>query len=146
MTGKKGLIGLLVLVMVFAMMNIACFPTASSGGTLTITDIPARFNGKYVAFEGYGRNIYLIGAQTFNAEDFTGMAARISNGRVSIPVWTEEEGDRFNGNQTVALDVYILDSASLEEGEEIAGAEFVSVVFSNGSATVSFHDNDDFWE
>jgi len=87
---------MIVMVLAFGVTTIAC---ANDGGTVIITDIPSRFNGMYGAFMGSGRNIELIGAQTFNADPITITGARISNGRVRIPVWTEE-GDRFNGSQT----------------------------------------------
>jgi len=120
------------MVLVFGVVAIAC--TADSG-TLTMTDIPSRFNGMYAVFLGDGHNIGLIGAQTL---------VRISSGTVRIPVWTDE-GARFNGSGAVYdVEIEIYDSPT--NGRFIAEVEFESVVFSNGRATVSFHDNDGFWE
>jgi len=143
MTKKVNVLGMLVFVLVFGMTVIACSP---SEGTLTVTDIPAKFNGMYAIFEGEGRSTELIGAQTYDAENWTGTGARIQNGTVRIPVWMEEDGVRYKGSQTFDIWVIILNSPSFDEADDIAEIEFEYVTFSNGSARVSFHDNDDFWE
>jgi len=143
MVKKENVMGMLVFVLVFGMTVIACSP---SEGTLTVTDIPAKFNGMYAVFEGGGRNTYLWGGQTYDAENWTGTGARISNGTVRIPAWLEEDGIRYKGSQTFEVFVVILDSPTFDEANDIAEIEFESVTFSNGSARVSFHDNDGFWE
>ena len=148
-TKNKWLI-ILVTVLVFGTFGVgSIFSQAGSGGILTITDIPARFNGKYALFFGENNTTEILGVQSFNMADGTGVGVRIENGRVNIPVWIERAGDlvRYNGSRTFYIEVGIVRTAKLDENlEEIAGFEFDEVTFRNGSATISFHDYDDFWE
>ena len=146
MANKKFWVGMLAIVLVFGITGIAY---AQGGGTLTITDIPSRFNGMYAFFEG---RIRANGAPLFGAQSFvpggrsfvnrtTITAARINNGRVSIPVWNAH-GSRYNGNHRVEILVDIGSPASLDYFVGIANIEFNSVSFTNGSATVSIRDGD----
>lgn len=143
MANKRFLSGMLITVLAFGVMGIAC---AEDGEGLTITDIPSRFNGMYIFFGSRGCCYPIFGAQTFNVDTFTATGARISSGRVRIPVWTEG-GVRFNGSETAFIEASITDLPSLDDdGADIAGVDFGPVVFSNGSATVSFYDNVFFWD
>jgi len=150
MNKNKIWIGILFSIM-FIFGNTGLTYAQSSGGTLTLTDIPARFNGKYVFLEGYNHRVELIGALTYNLDNDIGSLPRIANGRVSIPMWIiiddgrTEELARYNGNHTVEIDIYIFDSATLDWNvDEIAWVYFEFVSFRNGNATITFHDNDDF--
>ena len=132
-----------MLVMVLAFGIAVPSYSADQGGILTITNIPIRFNGKFVVMEGYdGGSIYIGGAQKWDSESITG--APISNGKASIPLWIED-GDtlvRYAGNRTFAFKVIIYDLPSAEDS--IARLDFWNIKFSNGSATVSFQDADKF--
>jgi hypothetical protein len=146
MANKRFWNGMLVMVLAFGFMVCSC--GANEGGTLTITSIPARFNGKFVVVEGYSGSIDLLGAQSIDQSTGSGTGSRISNGRVRIPLWLEE-GDtfvRYAGNHTLEIVVEILNSPSTDDWESIASFEFESIKFSNGNATASFQDADDFWE
>jgi len=146
MAKKKNWLEILIIVLVFGMMVSSCF--ADQGGSLTITNIPSRFNGKFVILEGESRSREIFGAQTFNLSDWSGTGARISNGRVIIPIWIEE-GDtvvRYAGSNTFEIEVEISNSESSDGWEGIAYLEYESISFTNGKATVSFQDADDFDE
>jgi len=144
---KSFVFGMLIIMIVFAMTGISC--TAS--GTFTLTNIPSDFNGKYVLLMGYSfdNDISLIGARSFDMDDYSGELPRISNGRVSIPMWiyNGEELAKYRNSHVVEVEVYIMDSAAFDEdAEDLAWIYFSSVSFSNGSAAKSFKDNDEFDE
>ena len=149
MANKRIWLGMLVMVLAFGFSRTAY--AQSQGGTFTLTDIPSRFNGNYAFIMAENRNVDLYGAQSINWTTETATLPRIANGRVSVPMWIlvddgqTEELMRYNGNHTVVVYIVILNSATLnDDSEEIAEIGFDSVHFSNGSATMSFHDNDDF--
>jgi hypothetical protein len=148
MAKKKIGLGILVAVLVFGVAGTACGQSGS--GTFTLTDIPSRFNGKYALLDAFNRNIDLIGAQSYNMSTETGTLARISNGRVTIPMWVIMDNDgleRYNGSHTVDVKIAVHESLSYDgNGDEIALIEFERVSFSNGNATRSFHDLIEFWE
>jgi len=155
MAKKRFLFGMLIIVTIFAMT--AC--SKSAGGTLIITDIPSRFNGKYVFLESDGvvNNSYdfLVGAGSFKLPDFTGKLPRISNGRVSVPMWIviddEREIARYNGNHTIRVSVMIYEKEELKDdldyyNDDIAEILLNYISFTNGSAAVSFQDHYEIWE
>jgi len=150
MKNKKLWLGILFsLMLIFAKTGIAY--AQSTGGTFTLSDIPARFNGKFALLFGYNQRVDLIGAQSYNMDRDIGSLPRITNGSVSIPMWIliddglTEDLMRYNGNHTVEIEIVFFNSATLDWTEdEIAYVYFESITFSNGSAAVSFHDNDDF--
>jgi hypothetical protein len=81
-----------------------------------------------------------------NMSNGTGTYSRISNGRVSIPLWTINTNAtnlndiyvRYSGNETYNLfGVIIYDSADVTKVDMIASVYFNQVTFSNGGATRS---------
>jgi hypothetical protein len=76
-------------------------PGTGSGGTFTITGIPAQYNGMYAYFAGSGGpetganvNSTLWGGQDYSYTDlgsgnitYSYIFSPVSNGRASIPVW-----------------------------------------------------------
>jgi len=134
-------------------------PGTGSGGTVTITDIPAKYNGKYAGFAAQNSGAdstaggYLIGYQsvssgTIEAEKGFGNStlSRISNGRVSIPSWfvnADKTVVRYSGNDTfdsLAIFIYEADTAiknALADNDVLVVSMFLSVTFSNGSVTRS---------
>ena len=134
-----------VIILIIGMMLLGC---GNSGGTLVITNIPSRFNGKFVVAEGYGRSIDILGAQSINWDTGEGIGSRVSNGRVSVPMWIEDRNEyvRYAGNNTLELEVIFLNSQSTNEWDEIAWLEYNSVTFSNGNVTISFQDADYLYE
>ena len=128
---------------------------AGAGGTLTVTGIPAEYNGKYALFEANSGNVnYIRGYQSVNESTETTTLPQISDGRVSIPLWLWindlaansfylESG--YSGNDTVSEENWYINFAILSSGVLsplslpgiLAWIEFTSIPFSNGSAAIS---------
>jgi len=151
MKNKRKWIVILTLVLIFGFLGTAY--AQSQEGIFTLTDIPSRYNGMYVLLIAINNKneVELLGAQSINMKTITAVLPRIVNGRVSIPMWLFiengqiEEFVKYDGNHTVEVEILFFDSATLDDdSEELAEIYFGSVRFSNGSATMSFHDNDDF--
>ena len=126
-----------------------------AGGTLTVTGIPAEYNGRYVLFEANSDNVtYIRGYESVNESTQTTTLPQISNGRVSIPLWlwindtaanSFHLESKYTGNDTVSREDWYLNFAIL--GSEVlsplslpsvlAWIEFTSITFSNGSAAIS---------
>jgi hypothetical protein len=123
-----------------------------SGGTFTLTGIPSKYNGKYAGAScGDSGDPPLVGFQSMNMSKGTGTFSRISNGRVSIPLWTVNKNPtnlnniyvRYSGNDTYEpFGVIIYNSADVTTPDSSAGVTFESVTFSNGSATRSWDQGD----
>ena len=129
--------------------------SAGTGGTLTVTDIPAEYNGMYVLFEANSGNVtYIRGYQSVDESTQTTTLPQISNGRVSIPLWlwiNDEVANSFyleskyTGNDTVCQEDWYINFAILGSGvlsplslpSILARIEFTSTTFSNGSAAIS---------
>jgi hypothetical protein len=128
----------------------------STGGTFTVTDIPAKYNGKYVYCSGSILNGTTIvtsigGYESRNTSTGNYTWSRISNGKVSIPVWLQHrDGNlvqpivRYSGNDTFDMRFAISEvSTSLEYTSGnygLAAGIINSVTFSNGSAIISRND------
>jgi hypothetical protein len=123
-------------------------PGTGGNGTLTVTDIPAKYNGKYAAGGGLaeGEDITIMGYQSINNSNTT--YSRISNGQVIIPVWLFNDGTyvRYSGNAAffITLSIYEV-GTSTEYAKDPSTYALVtgairSVKFTNGSATVSKND------
>jgi len=117
------------------------------GGTFTLTGIPSTYNGKYALLSVSGDNPAIIGAQTINlSTDFVTLPV-ISNGSVSIPLWTLTSSGtavtRYSGNHTIGVDIVISKIQSFTSNPDITDEiTFASVTFSNGSATRSWSQKD----
>jgi len=132
-------------------------PGTGSGGTVTITDIPAKYNGKYATFvaannAGADTTVSIVGYQSVSGTLGTSSFAnttfpRIANGSVSIPAWLRNADNtlvRYSGNDT--FDIF---GISIQEGGTageaaakgtsnlLVACQFSSVTFSNGSAARS---------
>ena len=127
------------------------------GGTLTVTDIPAQYNGKYVRFVGMlmSQQQYIIGAKSIsiNGTKAAITSVQIKNGKVSLPMWVLSGSggvSRYSGNNTFtqyqSIDIYDTETLSLDSGESgphcVKSINFPSVSFSKGSATKSYNDAD----
>jgi hypothetical protein len=145
--------GIIAIVAVIGFSFAACGgdDDGGSGGTLTITDIPETYNGKYVRFVGMPAS-YIIGAKSVNKNgmNVTTTNVQIKNGKVSLPMWVLSSGDisRYSGNHTLtdrkSIGIYDTDVLSLDSGEssshQVKPINFNSVTFLNGSATLSCKD------
>ena len=124
-------------------------------GTLTITDIPSRYDGMYVFLEAelenseYGELYGALNINVENEEDMT--LVQILNGKVSIPLWIIKSWDtgeveRFTDNDKGELEISIYNSPTMDGGDIIAVLYFESVAFIKGNATKSFLDGElDLW-
>jgi hypothetical protein len=131
-------------------------PGTGTGGTLTVTDIPAKYNGKYVYFGASGKDINgedigVVGLQSVGGAGGTSAFAnstfaRISNGRVSIPIWLSSTADktlvRYSGNDSfdgiITFNITEVDTLGKVNAQSyLVMSVFSSVTFTNGSATLS---------
>ena len=135
------LIGIIALIAIIGFSFAACRGDdgggggggTGSGGTITITDIPLNYNGMYVQCVGPSSDFYSSSDDGYNMGIY---ASPISNGRISVPLWTEHN-KRYSGNATGTIKVYIYRNRDSVFSSTVAWADFDSVTFSNGSATVS---------
>jgi len=116
------------------------------GDGLTITNIPSKYNGKYVYLEcGDGDNATITGATSFSGLEPTSLP-RIANGKVTIPIWLYDNDydniKRYTGSHLFdEIEIYIYNKNDIKSNE-LAGLFFENVRFKNGSATKSFNDGD----
>jgi len=142
MANRKSWAAMLIMALVLA--TAASCGKGSTGGRFTITGIPPEYNGKYVMLTGLGES-FILGFQDHDGAKIT--FSRISNGKISIPLWKDKDGgvdvenvQRYFGNDTaLGIAVNIYDS---EDGKEspVATVGFLSVKFSNGNAAKAWGD------
>jgi len=150
-TTKHTAIRVAGLIALTAIITLTLFSCSSGGGvgTLTLTDIPSKYNGKYVGLEASGINTEsnLWGARSINPEKGELFFVRISGGRAVIPLWDETERGfaRYSGSGRFEMEIWIFDGET-EDSEELVELEFESVRISNGSGTISYIDADEIYE
>jgi len=134
----------LMVILVLCVNAISC--AQSTGGTFTLTGIPSRYNGKYVFLEGECPAGELYGAISLNVETEDVTLPRISNGRVSIPMWLFNERtnsvSRYSGNHTVEFFEIMICNSPDDPYDADIEIEFEDVVFTNGSATKSWNEGE----
>ena len=116
MQKKTFLAAILAMALVFGMTIIGCDngTTNEGGGYITITGIPATYNGKLAGFKGnLETHPILVGAASVKnqAGRFTLTPVQISGGRVTLPAWKITDDDvvqRFSGNATTYGELTIL--------------------------------------
>jgi hypothetical protein len=135
-------------------------PNGGGGGTLTVTGIPAGYNGKYAFFDGDNDRVYLVGCQQPNLSTQTFAGVQILNGKVDLPVWSitgrvdsvtdnfiVTSAPRYSGNATFSdentpstfAEMYfgIYSSPTGYSDELFIGSPSL-INFSNGSATITW--------
>jgi len=126
-------IAIIALIAVIGFSFAACGDDGGGGGgggsgTFTLTSIPSPYNGCKVTFSG----------QKNFSNDLYGRATVISNRSASIPVLIGGSLTPYSGSDTmVTLRFNIID---LSETTALYGKYTNNVVFSNGSAALSFND------
>jgi hypothetical protein len=129
-------------------------PGTGSGGTFTVTGIPAKYNGKYAYFVGIVNAVESIAVSgyqyTTGTEALNTTYTRISNGRVSMPTWlnyiNDNTSEKYSGNDTVnSIGFYICNYGTVRENgadvtNTIVVGVFMPVTFTNGSVTKSRND------
>jgi len=118
-------------------------PPIGEGGTLTVTNIPSEYNGKYAFFLVTVNGTNAMGAQTVSGTGYT--LIQIANGSVTLPLWYGNSGTitRYTGSGTSSFaKIFIHDNqvATMQvlSSSSAAVAEFNSVTFSNGNASISW--------
>jgi formylglycine-generating enzyme required for sulfatase activity len=161
MVNKKFWLGILVIVLVFGMTVVGNLEAQSnSGGEFTLTNIPAKYNGKYAYIQSEDDNPFVvIGAENINSTSGRIVSSKITDGKVIIPLWITFDGkkfERYSGNHSVQiLFIEIYDSpydagtgrdpletiifADLRD-EDFKDKRNNSVKFTNGKATKSYND------
>ena len=150
MKNKKIWLGMLAMALVFGMMVIGCDNNTTNGGGggyITITGIPATYNGRWAGFEGWHGPIDILGAASVNTQTGLITLVQISNGRVSIPAWTITAAglQRFSGYTTTTLallvihSVQTIDVVAPDVGNTVVGERmWEHVVYSGGNATLTW--------
>jgi hypothetical protein len=122
--------------------------STDSGGTFTLTNIPAQYNGKYAVCEADDGEVEIWGFQTLNLSNFQVTLPRISNGTVTIPLWLmlDKLYSKYTGNHTIDLHLEIVDKSpcDIEAMDVIICIDFDPVVFSNGNAIKSWNEGIEF--
>jgi len=113
-------------------------------GTFTLTGIPSQYNGKYVMLSGHNEkddDRSVSGCQSINMSTQIFTLSLISNGSVSIPLWTYNNGSfvRYSGNDTFDnIEIALFNTQTINAGNSegcLGVLELSSVTFANGSAT-----------
>jgi len=111
------------------------------GGTLMVTGIPSQYNGKYAVFISDGfftQGLALAGCQSIDMEAQTFTFVQITNGSVSLPMWTVNDSGqlvRYSGNDTNGGTIGIFNQATSDLETVVTTRYYDSITFSNGSAT-----------
>lgn len=145
---KRAVLGFaLVLAFGFMAMGCASGPPADPGN-LTITGIPAEFNGKFAAFSEDTK--VTVGKK----------GIPIANGEVALPLYTSGfiGYSAYTGSDTYAIELCLMDTPEITAEEKIPPskqypqgatrmldfrthyATFEAVTFENGAATVAWED------
>lgn len=140
--------------------NNADRAVVGQGGTFTLTDIPAEYNGKYISFVTGTEDPMVVGAEVIVArekavdfDDINATASRISNGKAVVPVWimiidpvegTLSSIKRFSDDLTTPVYGYIYDTDDLTKNPDVVERFTFNVHnevdFVNGSASKSWED------
>jgi len=154
MKNRKFWLGILVIALVLGIMAAGCSKgknrsksKTSDGGLFTLTGIPSEYNGKYAMIDvtSAGGVDLIFGCQAFDSSKNKFTLSGISNGKVSIPMWTwlGAKSKGFSGNKTCDIEVSISDSSETGGNFNIlARVDFKAVKFSGGNANKAWKDDE----
>jgi hypothetical protein len=129
-----------------------------SGGMFTLTNIPSKYNGMYAFVFALNLNdsdseYFIYGYKNLDFDNAVYTLVRISNGKVSVPMWkldfnvllSTPNGSgikRYSGNDALFVTVAFTGSEKIDKTPDYAkiGVGYASVKFSKGSATKSWND------
>jgi len=155
---------ILVVLAITALVFISCdngTTTSGGGGTLTLTDIPAEYNGKYVRFSiDEGTGLLIIGGIYKQPEGFVRpgfFKVQINNGRAVIPLYhANTDGERYTWDDTffynwgwndsnppnpwISIFAAIYEEEWAQKPAQLDWTAFPSITFTNGSATKSWNE------
>jgi hypothetical protein len=161
----KNMIRILGIVALVAVIGFSMISCEEDGGNkngdendgkgnsgLTITGIPAEYNGKFASAGLNDDDIRLVANASLDWKNHKGTAGKISGGKVNLNVWKVDDKDNstsYSGNDTVELMVIIFSKEKIEgddwdKQEEIAvGYGITQVTFKNGVGTGTFQKYED---
>ena len=159
MKNKPFLLVMLVCILALSFGFVACGGDDDGGvpdtaGRLTITGLSA-YNGKYTYAQGYlSNNAALTAVASLNSNGLGGKAGHISNGTVTLKVWsmtlggTEQNPSVSNiksyaGNDTLEFYCFIFDSENVNNNTNPIAMGYLNpttgeITFSNGIASGQF--------
>jgi hypothetical protein len=148
------LFGIIALLAVIGFSMAACDNgTTDAGGTFTMTDIPAEYNGKYAVFLVKVENVMIIWGIQGRNTDGSKVLTKINNGKAVMPLLREGTWEPYKGNDTfvsvdfstsvrviiIETDTGTVSSDLLPVSIRLDNANLSSVKFSNGSASESWN-------
>ena len=153
MVNKNFYLGILVMVLVFGMTVVGNIEAQTeNSGEFILTDIPAKYNGKYAVLTSLDVNskVFLTTSES-SAEVKT---FPIIGGKVIIPLLDYNRNfERYSGNDTLVIFIYIYEKENTKDrnnkilekiefygGKTMFDSKTNYVQFSNGSATRSYKD------
>jgi hypothetical protein len=156
MVNKKLGLGILVIGLVFGMTVVGNLEAQTdNGGEFILTDIPAKYNGKYAILIGGNDS----GRMSISSGDGTNEGATktfpIIDGKVIFPLWVIDVNkgryfERYSGNDTCFIKIVILQKEDIRSRQlETVNFDRTNknlfspitddrIKFSNGSATGSY--------
>jgi len=132
-------IAIIAIVAVIGFSMAGCGEKGGGGGTLTVTGIDSKHNGKWAMFQG---DYELIGVQSYNSETTTATLVQIAGGKVSLPMWIADNNgnvSRFSGSESAGGMIIIYNSSDFNNfdfSSLIALKEWDSITFNHGSAEI----------
>jgi len=148
MINRRFRLEMAAIVLAFGITAAGC-SKGGMGGGFTLTDIPPQYNGKYALLTGMNLTdpkLVYVGCQNFSGKDKSKLS-RISNGKVSIPMWTIDTSSKtkkYSGSDSlymVSVTIFDSETQTKDKTEEPLGlAVFMSVKFSDGSASKTWEE------
>jgi hypothetical protein len=131
----------------------------SNIGILILTDLPEEYNGKFAIIPESSAHFFIFsfvrgfGQNTIKRDEMDNpyvIGVQISNGTVNIPMWVQEGNNhlKYAGNDTFGfyVKIYNIENVPLTfpavDPNFIRNINYDDIIFSNGSAIISFHDRD----
>ncbi|MDR2495185.1 MAG: hypothetical protein LBD24_08195 [Spirochaetaceae bacterium] len=138
--------GLLAAALVFGTIFVGCGDGGDggdgfSGHTLTVTGIPAAYNGKYIAAFYFDNSNTIIGAASINGDNSANLV-KIAGGSAVIPIYHFDAADSsfkpYTGTDSETFTLNIYASSSVLITDTPAASNDVSVDFATGSPSVTW--------
>jgi len=157
MADKKFWLGILLMALVFGMTVVGVEAQSNRGGEFTFTNIPGKYDGKYVTLEakeeddGPAEFVVTGGDSMESLKRF-----QIKDGKVIIPLYITTDGkefEKYSGNYSLDVFINIYDSSVSDDSSYLERVRFFyasprnrlftgncRVNFTNGNATKSYND------
>jgi len=125
-----------------SLLVMACGNGSRGGGTLTLTDIPAKYNGQYIVMEFEAADsddeIYplLMGEKKDGITEY-GLLISGSTANLPIMIFSKNEYIRYTGSHTFEAEIKIND----DKYNDLAVLVFSNITFKDGIAKISWEDS-----